>query len=66
MSNMPLDPQSRRSTSTATAASLTGTGVIMGIEVLGIDVPEQIAIPQKFAAEHDLAFPRDLAGTLAA
>jgi hypothetical protein len=41
-------------------------GNIIGIEVLGISHPEQIAIAKEFAQAHDLAFPRDLAGALVA
>ncbi len=48
------------------AYDVNAAGEIMGIDVLAIHLPEQIAIAQKFAAEHELAFPRDLAGTLAA
>jgi uncharacterized protein YuzE len=41
-------------------------GTIVGIEVLEIQMPEQIALARKFVDEHGLAFPRDLAGNLVA
>jgi hypothetical protein len=41
-------------------------GTIVGIEILEIQLPGQIAIAREFAAAHGLAFPRDLAGNLVA
>ena len=48
------------------AYDIDSNGTIVGIEVLEIQLPEQIAIARKFADEHALAFPRDLAGNLVA
>jgi len=48
------------------AYDVDAEGTIVGIEVLEIQVPEQIALARKFADEHGLAFPRDLAGNLVA
>jgi hypothetical protein len=48
------------------AGAVDANGTIVGIEVLEIQLPEQIAIARKFADEHALAFPRDLAGNLVA
>jgi len=41
-------------------------GDIIGIEILGIDTPEYLEAARTFAAKHELAFPRDLRGNLAA
>lgn len=48
------------------AYDVDANGAIVGIEVLEIQMPEQIAIARAFAETHDLAFPRDLAGNLVA
>jgi uncharacterized protein YuzE len=48
------------------AYDVDADGNVIGIEVLGIGRPEQIAIAREFAQAHDLAFPRDLAGNLVA
>ncbi len=46
------------------AYDLDADGNVVGIEVLGIERPEQIEIARAFARTHDLAFPRDLSGNL--
>jgi uncharacterized protein YuzE len=38
-------------------------GNVVGIEILGFDHLERVDIARVFAANHDLAFPRDLTGT---
>jgi uncharacterized protein YuzE len=48
------------------AYDVDADGTIVGIEVLEIQLPGQIEIAREFAEKHDLAFPRDLAGNLAA
>ena len=48
------------------AYDVDANGTIVGIEVLEIQLPGQIEIARAFAETHDLAFPRDLAGNLAA
>jgi uncharacterized protein YuzE len=48
------------------AYDLDASGNVIGIEVLGISRPEQIAIAREFARAQDLAFPRDLTGALVA
>lgn len=48
------------------AYDLNAEGNIVGIEVVGIQRPERIEIARAFAAAHNLAFPRDLAGALVA
>jgi hypothetical protein len=48
------------------AYDVDAAGNVIGIEVLSIQRPEQIAIARAFAEAHELAFPRDLAGNLAA
>jgi hypothetical protein len=45
------------------AYDVDAAGNVVGIEILGLDHPEQIEIARAFAASHDLAFPRDLTGT---
>ncbi len=48
------------------AYDVDADGTIVGIEVLDIQVPGQIEIARAFAETHDLSFPRDLGGNLAA
>jgi hypothetical protein len=48
------------------AYDLDAGGTIVGIEILEIQLPGQIAVASEFAAAHGLAFPRDLAGNLVA
>ena len=48
------------------AYDVDADGNVIGIEVLGIGRPEQIALAREFAQSHGLAFPRDLAGALVA
>jgi hypothetical protein len=48
------------------AYDVDADGNVIGIEVLGIGRPEQIALAREFAQAHGLAFPRDLAGVLVA
>jgi len=45
---------------------LDDAGTIVGLEVLWIDDPAHVEAARAFAAEHDLAFPRDLRGNLVA
>ncbi len=40
-------------------------GAVLGIEIVGVDA-ESIATARQFAESHELAFPRDIAGNLAA
>ena len=48
------------------AYDVDADGSVIGIEVLGIGHPEQIALARAFAQSRGLAFPRDLAGALVA
>ncbi len=48
------------------AYDVDAEGKIVGIEVREIQLPGQIEIARTFAQTHDLAFPRNLAGNLAA
>ena len=49
----------------AVAYDLDDAGEIVGLEVLWIDEPSHVEAARAFAAQHDLAFPRDLRGNLA-
>jgi len=46
------------------AYDVDADGNVVGIEVLGFEHPERVAIAREFAASRDLAFPRDLTGVL--
>jgi hypothetical protein len=62
----PRDHRCRRSILNDTgsvAYDVDEAGTIVGIEVLEVQMPGQIALARTFADEHGLAFPRDLAGT---
>ncbi len=50
----------------AVAYDLDEVGAIVGVEVLWIDDPAHIEAARAFAAQHNLAFPRDLGGNLVA
>jgi uncharacterized protein YuzE len=48
----------------AVAYDLDEEGAIVGVEILWIDSPENVEAARAFAAQRDLAFPRDLGGNL--
>jgi len=50
----------------AVAYDLDDAGAVVGLEVWWIDDPAHVEAARKFAAQHDLAFPRDLLGKLGA
>jgi len=50
----------------AVAYDLDDAGAVVGLEVLWIDDPAHVEAARTFAAQHDLAFPRDLLGNLGA
>ena len=50
----------------AVAYDLDDAGAIVGLEVLWIDDPTHVEAARAFAAQHGLAFPRDLRGNLVA
>jgi hypothetical protein len=37
---------------------------VIGIEIVGFDSPERVALAREFARDRHLAFPRNVSGTL--
>ena len=50
--------------SASVAADLSASGDVVGIEILDVFEPSQVAAAREYARTHGLAFPRDLAGAL--
>lgn len=50
----------------AVCYDLDEVGAIVGLEVLWINDPAHVEAARAFAAQHNLAFPRDLGGNLVA
>jgi uncharacterized protein YuzE len=50
----------------AVAYDLDERGEIVGVEILWLDKPELVEAARAFAAQNDLAFPRDIGGNLVA
>jgi uncharacterized protein YuzE len=46
------------------AYDIDEAGAVIGIEIVGFDSPDRVQLAREFARDRQLAFPRDVSGTL--